>query len=182
MIYIGLGILLLILVAYIIVMYNSFVKTNILVEEAFSTMDVCLKKRWDLIPNLVEVVKGYAKHEKTTLEELVNLRNGIYDDLSNSEKINTNVKINESLSKIMVIVENYPELKANENFLDLSKQLVLVEDEISKSRRYYNAVVKNYNNKVRLIPSNLVALIFGFKEKNMFEASEEERENVKIDL
>lgn len=182
MIYIGLGILLLILVAYVIVMYNSFVKTNILVEEAFSTMDVCLKKRWDLIPNLVEVVKGYAKHEKTTLEELVNLRNGIYDDLSNSEKINTNVKINESLSKIMVIVENYPELKANENFLDLSKQLVLVEDEISKSRRYYNAVVKNYNNKVRLIPSNLVALIFGFKEKNMFEASEEERENVKIDL
>lgn len=182
MIYIGLGILLLILVAYVIVMYNSFVKTNILVEEAFSTMDVCLKKRWDLIPNLVEVVKGYAKHEKTTLEELVNLRNGIYDDLSNSEKINTNVKINESLSKIMVIVENYPELKANENFLDLSKQLVLVEDEISKSRRYYNAVVKNYNNKVRLIPSNLVALIFGFKEKNMFEASEEERKNVKIDL
>ena len=182
MIYIGLGVLLLILVVYVIVMYNSFVKTNILVEEAFSTMDVCLKKRWDLIPNLVEVVKGYAKHEKTTLEELVNLRNGIYDDLSNSEKINTNVKINESLSKIMVIVENYPELKANENFLDLSKQLVLVEDEISKSRRYYNAVVKNYNNKVRLIPSNLVALIFGFKEKNMFEASEEERENVKIDL
>ena len=182
MIYIIIGVLLLITVAYVIVTYNSFVKSNILVEEAFSTMDVCLKKRWDLIPNLVEVVKGYAKHEKTTLEELVKIRSNVYDDMSNPEKINTNIKLNESISKLMVIAENYPELKANENFLELSKSLVKIEDEISKSRRYYNAVVKNFNNKVRLIPSNLVALIFGFKEKKMFEASDEERENVSIDL
>lgn len=172
----------LVLIIYIFVCYNAFVKSNVLVEEAFSTMDIYLKKRWDLIPNLVEVVKGYAKHEKSTLEEVVKIRSGIYEDMSNPEKINTNIKLNESISKLMVIAENYPALKANENFLDLSKQLVQVEDEIANSRKYYNAVVKNFNNKVRLIPSNIVAFVFGFKEKRMFEATEEERENVSIDL
>ena len=176
------GVLLLITVPYVLITYNAFVKLNVLVEEAFSTMDICLKKRWDLIPNLVEVVKGYAKHEKSTLEELVKIRSNIYDNMSSPEKINTNIKLNESISKLMVIAENYPDLKANENFLELSKSLVKIEDEISKSRRYYNAVVKNFNNKVRLIPSNLVALVFGFKEMKMFEASDEERENVSIDL
>ncbi len=183
--YVLIGILvviILIIVIYGLVTYNSFVKLNVLVEEAFSTMDIYLKKRWDLIPNLVEVVKGYAKHEKSTLEEVVKIRNGIYDDMSNSEKINTNIKLNESIAKLMIIAENYPALKANENFLDLSKQLVKVEDEIANSRKYYNGVVKLFNNKVRIIPSNIVALIFGYKEKKMFEASEEERENVLIDL
>lgn len=183
--YVLIGILvaiILIIVSYVLVTYNSFVKLNVLVEEAFSTMDIYLKKRWDLIPNLVEVVKGYAKHEKSTLEEVVKIRNGIYDDMSSSEKINTNIKLNESIAKLMIIVENYPALKANENFLDLSKQLVKVEDEIANSRKYYNGVVKLFNNKVRIIPSNVVALVFGYKEKKMFEASEEERENVSIDL
>lgn len=183
--YVLIGILvaiILIIVSYVLVTYNSFVKLNVLVEEAFSTMDIYLKKRWDLIPNLVEVVKGYAKHEKSTLEEVVKIRNGIYDDMSSSEKINTNIKLNESIAKLMIIAENYPALKANENFLDLSKQLVKVEDEIANSRKYYNGVVKLFNNKVRIIPSNVVALVFGYKEKKMFEASEEERENVSINL
>lgn len=170
------------LIIYILVTYNSFVSSNVLVEEAFSTMDIYLKKRWDLIPNLVEVVKGYAKHEKSTLEEVVKLRNGIYDNMSNLDKIDTNLKLSESLSKIMVIAENYPDLKANKNFLELSKQLVKVEEDIANSRKYYNAVVKNYNNKVRLIPSNIVAILMGFKEKKMYEATDEERENVSIDL
>ena len=171
---------LIILVIYFICVYNSLVKLNNNVKEAFSTMDVYLKKRWDLIPNLVETVKGYAKHEKGTLEEVVKLRNGAYDKMSTDEKIENNAKLSAGITKIMALAESYPELKANQNFLTLSSDLSNVEADIANSRKYYNAVVKIFNNKVEMIPSNIIAMIFGFKSKTMFEINESERENVQV--
>lgn len=162
--------------------YNNLVKLNNKVEEAFSTMDVYLKKRWDLIPNIVEVVKGYAKHEEKTLEDVINLRNNSYDKMNINDKVDINNKLSQGVSKIMAIAEAYPDLKANENYKDLSSQLTKVEDDIANARKYYNGTVKNYNNKVQMFPSNIVAKILGYKAKNMFKANENERENVKIEL
>ena len=162
--------------------YNSFVKLNNKVEEAFSTMDVYLKKRWDLIPNIVETVKGYAKHEKSTLEEVINLRNSSYDKMNTNDKVETTNKVSQGISKLMAIAESYPALKANENFKDLSNQLTRVEDDIANARKYYNGTVRIFNDKVQMFPSNIIASIFGYKVKNMFEANEFERENVKINL
>lgn len=162
--------------------YNSLVKLNNRVEEAFSTMDVYLKKRWDLIPNIVETVKGYAKHEKETLEEVIHLRNNSYDKMTTNDKVDVNNKISQGITKLMAIAEAYPELKANENFKDLSNQLTKVEDDIANARKYYNGTVRNFNDKVEMFPSNIVAGMLGYKTKNMFEASENERENIKVKL
>ena len=180
-IYIIIAIIALIII-YAFALYNSFVKLNNKVKEAFSTMDVYLKKRWDLIPNIVETVKGYAKHEKDTLKEVVKLRNSAYDKMSDDEKIKTNEQLSNGISKIMALAEAYPDLKANENFKDLSNQLTKVEDDIANSRKYYNGVVRIYNNKVEMFPSNIFAGLFGYKSKAMFEASANERENVKVEL
>lgn len=180
-IYIIIAIIVLIVI-YALALYNSLVKLNNKVKEAFSTMDVYLKKRWDLIPNIVETVKGYAKHEKDTLKEVVELRNSIYDKMSDEEKIKTNEQLSSGINKIMALAEAYPDLKANENFKDLSKQLTKVEDDITNSRKYYNGVVRIYNNKVEMFPSNIFAGLFGYKSKAMFEASANERENVKVEL
>ncbi len=171
-----------IILIVLFVTYNSFVKLNNKVKEAFSTMDVYLKKRWDLIPNIVETVEGYAKHEKETLKEILDLRNSAYDKMSDDEKIKTNETLSKDITKIMVLSEAYPDLKANENFKDLSNQLTKVEDDIANSRKYYNGTVRIYNNKVEMFPSNIIAKIFGYKSKNMFKASEAERENVKVKL
>lgn len=164
----------------ILMTYNSLVKLNNRVKEAFSTMDVYLKKRWDLIPNIVEAVKGYAKHEKETLEGVVELRNCVYDNLTYDKKIKTNQQISKEITKIMALAESYPDLKASESFKDLSVQLAKVEDEIANSRKYYNGTVREFNNKVQMFPSNVVAKIFGYKSKEMFEVTEEERKNVKV--
>ena len=180
-IYIIIAIIALIII-YAFTLYNSFVKLNNKVKEAFSTMDVYLKKRWDLIPNIVETVKGYAKHEKDTLKEVVELRNSAYDKMSDDKKIKTNEQLSSGISKIMALAEAYPDLKANENFKDLSDQLTKVEDDIANSRKYYNGVVRIYNNKVEMFPSNIFAGLFGYKSKVMFEASANERENVKVEL
>ena len=179
--YIIIVIVIIILIA-LFVTYNSFIKLNNKVKEAFSTMDVYLKKRWDLIPNIVETVKGYAKHEKITLKEVIELRNGVYDKMSEDEKIKTNEQLSKDINKIMALAESYPDLKASENFKDLSNQLTKVEDDIANSRKYYNGTVRIYNNKVEMFPSNIIAKIFGYKSKNMFEASEIERKNVKVEL
>ncbi len=171
-----------IIVLYTIIQYNSLVKTNNLVKEAFSTMDVYLKKRWDLIPNLVEVVKGYANYEKDTLNEITTLRTNIYDNMSINKKIDINEQITQNISKIMAISENYPELRASENFLKLSKELTEIEDEIANSRKYYNGTVRMLNNKIQMFPSNIVANIFKFKQEKMFEANTEEKNNIKVNL
>ena len=179
MIYLILGVIAL-LVIYVLVTYNVFVKMKNRVDESFSTMDVYLKKRWDLIPNIVETVKGYAKHEKSTLSDVIKLRNGAYDNMSSDEKIKANQQLSKGITKIMALAEQYPDLKANENFKDLSTQLTKIEDEIANSRKYYNGTVREFNDKVQMFPSNIVAKIFGYKAKIMFEATEEERKNVKV--
>ena len=181
MIYIIIGIVI-VLIVLILLGRNSLVKLANQVEEAFATMDVYLKKRWDLIPNIVETVKGYAKHEKSTLEEIVSIRNSVYDKMGTDEKVRTNNKITEDISRLMALAEAYPNLKANEGFIDLSKALTKVEDEIANSRKYYNATVRLLNNRVQMFPSNIVALLFGFKTRSMFEALDDERNNVKVEL
>ena len=178
-IYIIITIIVLIII-YLWATYNSLIKLSNTVKEAFSTMDVYLKKRWDLIPNIVETVKGYAKHEKSTLSDVIKLRNGAYDNMSSDEKIKANQQLSKGITKIMALAEQYPDLKANENFKDLSTQLTKIEDEIANSRKYYNGTVREFNDKVQMFPSNIVAKIFGYKAKIMFEATEEERKNVKV--
>ena len=180
-IYIFIGVVVLVLLLFF-TQYNSFVNLNNMVKEAFSTMDVYLKKRWDLVPNLVETVKGYVKHERGLFEEIVNLRNSSYNKMSLSDKIETNQQLSSGLSKIMAVAENYPDLKASKNFSDLTLQLSTIEDDIANSRKYYNAVVRKFNTKVEMFPSNIIARIFNFKSQKMFEANELERNNVKVEF
>lgn len=181
LLYIVIAIIALIII-YVLVQYNSFVKLNNMVKEAFATMDVYLKKRWDLIPNLVEVVKGYAEHESSVIEKVVKLRNLSYDKMSVTDKIDTNQQLATGLSNIMAIAENYPNLKASQNFSDLSNQLSKIEDEIANSRKYYNAIVRNLNTKIEMFPSNIIAKIFNFKIAKMFEADTNEKDNVKVEI
>ena len=175
-------IVVIILVLYIILTWNSLIKLKNRVKESFATMDVYLKKRWDLIPNLVTVVQGYAKHEKETITNITKLRNTVYDDLSTKDKIKTNFDVFDSITKLVALAENYPDLKANQNYMQLSSDLVKIEDEIAKSRKYYNANVRIYNNKVEMFPSNIVAKITGHQKEMMFEAQKEEREKVDVKL
>lgn len=173
------GIIVIVLVMFGILTYNSLVESRNMVKEAFATMDVYLKKRWDLVPNLVETVKGYSKHESETLEKVIEAR-GNYTQMSRQEKVDSDNIIKGEVAKLIALSESYPDLKANQNFVDLSRQLVKLEDDIENSRKYYNGTVKNYNLKVLTIPTNIIASIFGFKEEKMFEAVGAERENVKV--
>lgn len=170
------------IIIYVFILYNNFISLNNKVKEAFSTMDVYLKKRWDLIPNLVETVKGYAKYEEETLTRVTKLRNNIYNEMTNDEKIINNEELSSDVSKIMALKEAYPELKANENFIDLSNKLTKIEDDIANARKYYNGTVRIYNNKVQMFPNNIFAKLFGYKTKRMFEASLEDKQNIKINL
>ncbi len=180
---IGIVILILIVIlVYVFIQYNSLVKSNNLVKEAFSTMDIYLKKRWDLVPNLVESVKGYAEYEKEIFSEITKLRTNSYDAMTTNNKINMNEQLTQEISKIMAISENCPELKASSNFSQLSKELTKIEDDIANSRKYYNGTVRILNNQIQMFPSNIIAKIFGFKQANMFEAKSEEKNNVNVEL
>ena len=166
-----------------IVCYNKLTKERITVDEAFSTMDVYLKKRFDLIPNLVETVKGYARHEAETLSSIVSKRSQGYAGMTPDEKISTSASISQMLPKIMALAESYPDLKANANFQNLSMQLERMEEDIANSRKYYNGAVKRYNTSVQTIPCNIIAGIFHFETKPMYEIdNSEQRENVKVNF
>lgn len=180
-IYIIIGIIVILLI-YILITYNSFINSRNLVKEAFSTMDIYLKKRWDLIPNLIEVVKGYSKYENETLTKITSLRNSSYDELTMDNKIDINEELSKCLSNIFAVSENYPELKANELYTNLSNNLISIEDEIANSRKYYNGTVRNFNNKIQMFPNNILAKLFRFKEFKMFEANAEEKNNVGVNL
>ncbi len=180
-IYIIIGIIVILLI-YILITYNSFINSKNLVKEAFSTMDIYLKKRWDLIPNLIEVVKGYSKYENETLTKITSLRSSSYDELTMDNKININEDLSRCLSNIFAVSENYPELKANELYTNLSNNLISIEDEIANSRKYYNGTVRNFNNKIQMFPNNILAKLFRFKEFKMFEANAEEKNNVGVNL
>ena len=182
MVYILIGIILLLLI-YIFITYNSFIKLSNIVQEAFSTMDIYLKKRWDLVPNLVEVVKGYASHEKAVLEQVTTLRTNTYQNMSMNKKINVNEQLTQGISKIMAISESYPDLKANQNFSELSEELRNTENKISFSRQFYNDTVTMYNTKLEVFPSNIIAGMFNFKPRDLFETENDEaRKNVQVDF
>jgi len=170
------------IVLWVIVTYNGFIRIRTQSEEGFSTMDVYLKKRFDLIPNLVATVKGYAKHESETLENIINARNaGTRSSIG--EKIEDENQITGAIRQIFALSESYPELKANTNFQELQTQLADIEEDIANSRKYYNAVIKKFNTKCQTVPSNIIAKIFGFKPQPMFTVdSKEERENVKVEF
>lgn len=171
-----------VLVVSVLVTYNSLIQLRNKVKEAFSTMDVYLKKRYDLIPNLVDIVKGYAQHETDTLQEVTKMRvNAQKGDLNTA--IDSEVKIGDALQSLLVVVEKYPDLKANTNFLDLQERLSKMEEEIAFSRRYYNGSVREYNNKCQMFPFNLIAGMFGFKALPMYQVeSEQERKVVDVKL
>lgn len=178
-----LGAVLLVIIVYPISLYNSLVRKRNSVEEAFSTMDVYLKKRWESIPNLVETVKGYAKHEAGLLENIVKLRTGVtYDSMTTNEKIEANKQLSAGLGKLFAVAESYPDLKSNTNFQDLSDKITRVEDEIANARKYYNGTVREFNNKIQVFPNVIFAGMFGFKKFNMFEIDTAERQNVKVEF
>lgn len=161
--------------------YNGFISLKNRVEEAFSTMDVYLKKRYDLIPNLVETVKGYAKHESETLEKVIGARNNAAAAKSVDEKIAAEKQLAQSMIRLNAVAEHYPDLKANANFLSLQNDLKQMEGEIANSRKYYNALVRKFNTQCEKIPSNIIASIFHFERMPLFEVdAPEERQNVKV--
>jgi len=162
-----------IVLGYLIFIYNRFIRLQTLAVEAWSGIDVQLQKRHDLIPNIVKTVQAYQVHEKTLLEEITKLRaDGIktneVDQLENIE-----IKLSQSLGKLFVVVENYPELKASENFLELQKELSKVENDLQKARRYYNGSVRNYNILVEQFPSNVIAKAFNHQQKKFFDIQNE---------
>ena len=170
----------LILTFYVIGIYNKLIDARNRVEDKFAQIDVELKRRIDLIPNLVETVKGYAKHEEKTLMEVINTRNKMATATSINEKLDASNNVSKALNKVFIISESYPDLKSNTNFLDLQSNLKETEDKIAYARSFYNDTVLNYNNLRKQFPSNVVATIFGFKEINYFKINEEEKELPKI--
>lgn len=180
---IAIVVLIVLIAIYLSTTYNSLIREKNSVEEAFSTMDVYLKKRWDLIPNIVSSVKGYAKHEAETLQNVIAARSGRYQDLSDDEKIAANSELSRGLAEINVLAEQYPDLKANQNFLNFNSQLQKIEEDIANARKYYNAIVRKYNNKVEMFPSSIVASLFHFHKKQMFTiTNESEKEAVKVEF
>lgn len=166
---------------YGIATYNGLISSRNDVEEGWSTVDVYLKKRHDLIPNLVNTVKGYAEHEKTTLESVMKARNSAISAQTVEERAKQESSLSGALGRLFALSESYPDLKANQNFLDLQNQLKELEEDIANSRKYYNACVKQFNNKVMKFPSSLIAGMFHFEKESMFVLdSPEERENVTV--
>jgi LemA protein len=175
-------IIILVFLTFIIVTYNKGIKLRNYVKEAFSTMDVYMKKRWDLIPNLVEIVKGYAKHEKGVLEQITKLRNSEYSTMSTNQKLQTNSELAQVLTKFMAVAENYPNLKADQHFLQLSRELSSIETDIANSRKYYNGTVRLLNNFLEMFPTNIVGFIFGIQKEKMFDISDTERQNIEVNV
>lgn len=170
-----------ILISWGISTRNSFVTIKNVCEEAFATIDVYLKKRYDLIPNLVETVKGYAKHETETLEKVIAARNRSIDASTTAEKIEADANLSNAIKAINVVAEQYPELKANVNFIDLSTQLKNIEAELANARKYYNGTVKTFNTKIALFPANIIANMMKLEKLPYFELDNaEERKNVKV--
>ena len=168
------------IVIWVISVYNSLVQLRNAVKDQWSQIDVHLKRRADLIPNIVETVKGYAGHEKGTLEAVINARNKAVSATTKEEEMNANGELTGALSRLFALTEAYPELKANTNFLELQKMLQETEDKISFARQFYNDSVLKYKNKLEMFPTNIIANIFGFKPEMFFEATSTEKEVPKV--
>ena len=172
-----------VLVVAIIGIYNNLVRLRQKVRNSWSQIDVQLQRRFDLIPNLVETVKGYMAHEEGVLEKVTELRTSWANANSVSEKAELDNQLSGALKTIMAVSENYPDLKANQNFSELQQELQNTENKISFSRQFYNDSVTMYNTKLEVVPSNIIASMFGFKPEDLFKAeSEEARKNVKVDF
>jgi len=167
---------------YVLGVYNSLRTQNVLVDEAWRGIDVQLKKRFDLIPNLVETVKGYAKHESGIFEKVAALRSGMMNAAGDPEKLGQmEGELRSTLKTLFAVAENYPELKANENFMSLQSSLQQIESDLESARRYYNGAVRDLNAKIVVFPNSFVANMFGIKPRQFFEITNtEERENVKV--
>lgn len=165
---------------YVISTYNSLVSLRNKVRDQWSQIDVVLKRRADLIPNLVETVKGIAKHEKETLNEVIEARNKFVNSKSTNEEMIANNELSGALSRLLVSVEAYPDLKANTNFLDLQNQLKETEDRITYSRQFYNDSVLKFQNKIESFPSNIIASLFKFEPFKFFEANDKDKENPEV--
>jgi LemA protein len=176
---IGIGVVVLIIL-FVIGTYNALVGLRARIEEALSGIDVQLKRRADLIPNLVETVKGYAKHEKEVFENVTKARAALMGANTPHEKAAADDMLTGALKSLFAVAEAYPDLKANTNFQDLQRQLEDTEDKVAYSRQFYNANVMDYNNKVQMFPSNLIAGMFGFKSYDFFKAEEADRKNVEV--
>lgn len=176
----------LLLIAVIIICWaigarNGFVRLKNSCEEAFSTIDVYLKKRYDLIPNVVETVKGYVKHESETLENIVKARNQAVNATTPDEKIAADASVTNAIRSINVVAEQYPDLKANASFLDLSAQLKSIESQLAEQRKYYNAMVKRLNTEKDIFPRSIVAHMMHIEKMSYFQLdSEEERKNISV--
>ena len=178
-----LAFLVIVAIIYVIGTRNSLVRMRNNVEESFSSMDIAMKKRYDLVPNLVNTIKGATKHENETLVQVINARNACVSATTKEERNKADNELSHTLKNLFALTENYPDLKANTNFLDLQAKLETLELEIANSRRFYNANVKALNNKVEMFPSNIVAKWFKFEREKMFEIdSPEERKNVKVEF
>ena len=172
--------ILVLLVFYVIGVYNKLVNARNKVDNQFSQVDVQLKRRADLIPNLVETVKGYAKHENSTFKEVVEARNKAVSATTVNEKVDANNQLTGALNKLFALAESYPELKANENFLSLQTDLKDAEDKITYARQFFNDSAMSFNNLVGMFPSNIVANMFGFKKFDYFKIDEEEKAVPKV--
>ena len=172
-----------VIIVAVIIMYNSLVSARIKVDNAWSQIDVQLQRRFDLIPNFVETVKGYMAHESETFEKIASLRTSWANANSVSEKANLDGELSNTLKTIMAVSESYPDLKANQNFSELSEELRNTENKISFSRQFYNDTVTMYNTKLEVFPSNIIANIFKFKPRELFKTENDEaRKNVKVDF
>lgn len=172
-----------VIIIAIIALYNSLVVLRQRVKNAWSQIDVQLQRRFDLIPNLVETVKGYMEHEADVLTKVTDLRSSWANAKTVDEKANLDNQLSESLKTIMAVAENYPDLKANQNFSELQTELTNTENKISYSRQFYNDTVTRYNIKLETFPSNVIASMFNFKSENLFEVDNQEaKKNVKVDF
>ena len=168
--------------AFVISTYNSLVKLRNSLKDQWSQIDIQLKRRFDLIPNLVETVKGYASHEEETLEKVIQARNAYQTATTSEEQMKANSELSNTISRLFALSEAYPDLKANQNFMSLQSELRETEEKITYARQFYSDAVLKYNNAILVFPRNIIAGMFGFKEEKFYEAKEEEKENVKVDF
>ena len=157
--------------------YNGFIKAKNKIKQAESGIDVYLNQRFDLIPNLIECVKSYSKHEKTIFDEISKLR---AEYMNNEKNIKGAEALNNKMNQLMAVAENYPDLKASEQYLELQKTLTKLESQLQAARRIYNSEVTDYNNKICIVPSNIIAMMFGFEEVELFEIEEIKKENIAV--
>jgi len=180
MIWIVIAVVVVLILAFVASTYNSLVSLRNKVKDQWSQIDVLLKRRTDLIPNLVETVKGYAKHESETLENVIAARNKVVAAKTTEDEIKADGELTRALGRLMAVAESYPDLKANTNFMDLQNNLKDTEDKIQYARQFYNDSVLNYKNKLEMFPSNIIAGLFNFKPEAFFEISEAEKEVPKV--